>query len=272
MWVLAPTDMDAYLITGQAADRPTMAVTHDAGKTWSITSFEAATSAQGEDLTWDPVRQIVVQAAYDTGQWGVRTFDKDGKFLGFQESSLRGITNLAVDPAGTWWTLTCDGTSPCEPRIAKSVDQGNSWDTAALPYEGGDFQLPYVATGRANEVAVVWYEADKPSPTDLPLPTDSSDQAWRYVAVRTAEGSAWTRTVLTPEPVRVGTMCASAACLGEARFAGDFSGLWIDSQGIVHASWNHQIGPKTLPTSQVSASTWDVVEYARTTGPTSRAS
>ena len=31
MWIVAPTDKDAYLITGQTLDRPTLAVTHDAG-------------------------------------------------------------------------------------------------------------------------------------------------------------------------------------------------------------------------------------------------
>lgn len=263
MWVLAPTEKDAYLITGQAAAKPTFAVSHDAGATWTQTWQDLTQDVQGADLAWDPVQQLIVEAAANPSGpgWGVRAWRPDGSFVGFTPMDVRapgGDATLAVDGAGTWWANACAEGDGCPPAVAMSKDQGKTWNVTPLPIDQGKtFLLRFVTAGAADRVAAGWYES----------PTTSADDAvaeWRFVVVQTADGKTWERTVLTPEPVHKGPMCSSISCLGEARFAGDFIGLGFDAEGDLHASWNRQVGPKIPPTSQVALQKWEQVEYART--------
>src|SRR5262249_35669814 len=108
MWIVAPTDKDAYLMTGQTLDRPTFAVTHDAGASWSIASFCPHTESQGADLAWDPVQKVVVEAASTDSGWGVRSWKPDGSFVGTKEMKLKAPEpTVAIDAAGTWWAVAC---------------------------------------------------------------------------------------------------------------------------------------------------------------------
>jgi hypothetical protein len=268
MWILAPTDRDVYLITGQTLDRPTFAVSHDEGRTWTTTSFQPDVESQGADLAWDPVRQLIVEAATaaDGGGWGVRTFTPDGAFQGFAPMGLPaplGDATVAVDAAGTWWAVACAEGEPgsnCKPGVARSEDAGATWNVTAIPSEANTFLLRFIAAGAADRVVTGWYETAAGS-------ADDGSADWRFVAAQTADGQHWTPTLLTPEPVHHGAMCSSLSCLGEARFAGDFIGLALDGQGQAHAAWVRQTGPKIPPTTQLSLQPWEQVEYARTNAP-----
>jgi hypothetical protein len=108
-------------------------------------------------------------------------------------------------------------------------------------------------------VASIWYDTPAKS-------ADDANAEWRVMIARTADGVHWTVSTLTKDPIHKGSMCSSASCLGEARFAGDFLGLAIDRNGDYHAAWMHQTGSKIPPTTQVNLQKWDQVEYARTGG------
>jgi len=260
MWILAPTPEDAYLITGQTLDRPTFAATHDAGKTWAITSFDPQTSSQGSDLAWDPVHHLVLEGASTSGDWGVRSWDPSGKFLGTKEMRLRTPEPvMAVDAEGTWWAVACaNDTGPCGLAAARSTDEGATWTRFPLRTQH-NVELPFVTVGRDGRVALAWYES---------AGTDASDAAnqWRVVVAQTSDGGAsWSQAVVSGEkPVHTGAMCSSVSCLGEDRFAGDFLGLAYGPDSTLHATWMRQVGSKGVPTSQVKLQDWDDVEYAHT--------
>jgi hypothetical protein len=264
MWILAPTEKDAYLITGQLLDRPTFAVTHDAGATWTVTSQDLMTQSQGADLAWDPVQKLIVEAANDQGNgWGIRTWQPDGTFVGFTPMDVAappGGETVMVDAAGTWWATACAEGANCPPAVAMSKDQGKTWNVTAIATEGKTFLLPYVAAGAADRVITGWYETAAAS-------ADDTSAEWRFVVSQTKDGRTWNITVLTPEPVHVGAMCSSISCLGEARFAGDFIGLAFDSHGDAYATWNRQVGQKIPPTTQLQVQKWEQVEFARTGMP-----
>jgi hypothetical protein len=264
MWIVAPTAKDAYLVTGEQLDRPTFAATHDAGQSWSITSMDWTEEVQGEDLAWDPVLKVVVEAADNPngGNWGVRTITTDGKYQGFQamEIPAPGTPTLAVDAAGTWWAATCADpkADKCVPAVASSVDQGKHWAVHNFTFNGKTILLPFVAAGSAGHVAMGWYETNATS-------ADDTAAEWRFVLARSADGQAFRTEVLTPDPVHKGAMCKAVTCLGDNRFAGDFLGLAFGPRDDLHATWIKQTGTKLLPAGQ-SPTPYTEVQYARTTG------
>lgn len=263
MWMVAPTAKDAYVITGEQLDRPTFAVTHDAGATWTITANDWTNEVQGEDLNWDPVLEVIVEAASDPNGpgWGIRTFTPDGAYKGFQPIDLSvpaGQPNLAVDANGTWWAGACTAKDCASPALAESHDAGKSWALHPLAMFGRTMIMPYVAAGAAGHVAMGWYEANASS-------ADAPEAEWHFVVARTADGSHFESTLLTAMPVHVGPLCRAVTCLGDNRFAGDFVGLAFDAKGDLHATWMRQDKPKDLPTSQLNPSgSYEHVEYART--------
>jgi len=265
MWVLAPTAQDAYLITGQTLDRPTFAASHDAGATWTTTYQDLMQEVQGADLAWDPVQQLVVEAASDPdgAGWGVRAWKPDGSWVGYTTMDLPapgGGETLAVDAAGTWWATACAPGGGCPPAVGMSKDQGKTWALTQIPAEGKTFLLPFIAAGAQDRVVTGWYETNASS-------ADDARAEWRFVVAQTRDGARWERTLLTPKPVHTGAMCSSITCLGEARFAGDFIGLALDSKGDAYAAWNRQTGPKIPPTTQLALQKWEQVEFARTGAP-----
>jgi hypothetical protein len=262
MWILAPNDKDAYLITGQTLDRPTFAVSHDTGSSWAITSFDPRDESQGADLAWDPVQKLIVEAASDPNGsgWGVRTWAPDGTFKGFTKiAMMTREPTIAIDAAGTWWAVAClDESKDCKLAVAKSVDQGKTWTRHAFATQH-NVLLPFVAAGEAGRVALGWYESNGTSNED-------PANAWRVVVAQTSDGATWTQTVLTDQPVHKGTMCRAADCLGEDRFAGDFLGLAFGPDSSLHVTWMKQTGSKGIPATQLKTADWDVVQYARTMG------
>jgi hypothetical protein len=260
MWIVAPTAMDAYLITGETLDRPTFAVTHDAGASWSITSFDATTESQGADLAWDPVQKMVVEGAFTNDGWGVREWKADGSFVGTKPMTIHAPeAEVAVDGRGVWWAVACASDSgDCGLAVARSDDQGSTWTRFPIRTER-NVLLPYVTAGPEGDVAIGWYESNGTGP-------DDASNAWRVVVARTSDGGAsWNQTVVSGDkPVHQGAMCASASCLGEDRFAGDFLGLAYGPDGALHATWMRQVGSKGVPTTQLKTANWDDVEYART--------
>jgi hypothetical protein len=266
MWILAPTAQDVYLVTGETLDRPTFAVSHDAGATWTIKSVQADVEVQGADLAWDPLNERVLEAAEapnGTG-WGIRSFSKDGDYQGFYAVNLpapAGSETLAVDAAGTWWALACaPRVDRCAPAVARSRHDGEEpWNVTALPFDATTMLLPFLAAGPADRVAVAWYETSAKSASD-------PGAAWRVAVAQTADGVAWNTTLLTPDPVHTGPVCAGVTCLGENRFAGDFLGVAVDDQGGAHVTWERQTDHKLLPTGQQPPPlpSWERVEYAQT--------
>lgn len=264
MWLVAPTTKDVYLITGQTLDRPTFAVSHDAGASFSITSFDAQQQVQGADLAWDPVQKLVVEAASDPDGpgWGVRSWKSDGTFVGFAPMKIASSEpTLAVDAAGTWWATACmDTTKDCKLAAARSTDAGKSWVLTPMPTKAKQHLLPFIVAGAADRVAMGWYEANGTTP-------DDAANEWRVIAAQTSNAASWTATTLTKDPVHKGAMCSSASCLGENRYAGDFLGLAFGPDNALHATWMHQTGTKGVPATQLSTGKWEQVEYTRTVSP-----
>lgn len=270
MWIVAPTDNDVAVITGQTLDRPTFAVSHDAGKTWTITDRRWTISSQGADLAWDPVRKVIVEGASEPADAmdplaeylnGFRIFTIAGSFEGFTPVEFAtDEMQVAVGSDGVWWANACaKEADPCEPAVATSADGGSTWDVIPVPKGGPTRLLPFVAARGAGSVAAAWYETDAAS-------ADDATAEWRVVAVRTNDaGATWVRTVLTEEPVHVGAMCRSLSCLGEDRYAGDFLGVAYGPDGSVHVTWNRQTAERLLPQGQQRPPlpAWEQVEYAR---------
>ncbi|MFA5860239.1 MAG: hypothetical protein WDA16_00950 [Candidatus Thermoplasmatota archaeon] len=264
MWLVAPTEKDVYLITGQTLDRPTFAVSHDAGASFTITSFDAQDQSQGSDLSWDPVQKLVVEAAASSSGpgWGVRSWKPDGTFVGFAPMDIASTDpTIAVDAAGTWWAIACmDKTTDCKLAAAKSTDAGKTWRLTPMPTSAKLHLLPFIAAGGAGRVAMGWYEANGAN-------ADDAANEWRVSVTQTSDGASWTTTLLTKDPVHKGAMCASMTCLGENRFAGDFLGLAFGPDSALHVTWMHQTGSKGVPATQVSTGKWEQVEYERTVSP-----
>jgi hypothetical protein len=262
MWIVAPTEKDAYLVTGEQLDRPTFAVTHDAGQTWTITTMDWTEEVQGEDMAWDPVQKLVVEAAGNANGpgWGVRTITPDGKYARFDPMEIRSpdTASLAVDAAGTWWAATCaDEKGDCKPALASSLDHGKTWAIHNLTFTGKTILMPYVTASRPGEVAMAWYESNASA--------DDAAAEWHVVVARSVDGSTFHTEAITNKPVHVGPMCRAVTCLGDNRFAGDFLGLAFDAQGSLHATWMRQDRAKDLPSTQLNPSgSWEHVEYART--------
>ncbi len=264
MWIVAPTEKDAYLVTGEQLDRPTFAATHDAGQSWSMTSMDWTEEVQGEDLVWDPVLKEVVEAADNpdgNGGWGVRTIATDGTYKGFAPVALPapGTASMGVDAAGSWWAATCADpkAKECAPAVASSADQGKTWTIHNLTFSGKTLLMPFVTAGAAGQVAMGWYETNASS-------ADDATAEWRFVVAHSTDGQTFRTDVLSPEPVHKGGMCRAVTCLGDNRFAGDFIGLAFGPDGSLHATWNKQTGAKLLPVGQ-SPTPYTEVDYARTT-------
>ncbi|MHB8606153.1 MAG: sialidase family protein [Thermoplasmatota archaeon] len=257
MWAVAPTAKDALVVTGETLDRPTVLYTHDAGTTWNLGYYDWQTESQGADISWDPVAKLALQAASDAnGAPILRELKLDGTLAQNLPLKLDDPRQVVSDAAGTWWAIACTSASGnCSPAVARSNDEGKTWNTTALPFVGKTQLLAEIAAGPANHIATAWYESNATS-------ADDKTAEWRYVVERTTDGTHWTRTVLTPKPTHVGNMCEAVTCLGDARFAGDFSGLWVDDAGGVHAAWNQQDAPKVLPAGS-GIEQYEHVEYAR---------
>lgn len=260
MWIVAPTAKDAFLVTGETLDRPTFAATHDAGASWAVTSMDWQQQVQGEDLAWDPVQKVIVEAADnpDGAGWGVRTIDTQGVLKGFApvNFSAPGTASLAVDAAGTWWAAAClPKSDPCAHALAESRDAGKSWAFHNVSFGAKTMLLPFVTAGRAGEVAMGWYEANASE--------DDAAAEWRFALARSADGATFVTEVLTKDPVHKGGMCKAVSCLGDKRFAGDFLGLAFGPDGSLHAAWMKQTGSRLLPAGQ-SPTPYTEVDYART--------
>ncbi|HET6406224.1 MAG TPA: sialidase family protein [Candidatus Thermoplasmatota archaeon] len=113
---------------------------------------------------------------------------------------------------------------------SESRDRGATWSEPEVVRSAGTNFLPWVAA-KAGEVAVSWYGSDAAGdPSEAP-----EDTQWRlYVAVR--RDGAWS-IATTPDPVKVGPMCAKgASCAGERELL-DYAGIAYGPDGTLHTSF-----------------------------------
>ncbi|HEV8361137.1 MAG TPA: sialidase family protein [Candidatus Thermoplasmatota archaeon] len=233
---------------------------HDRGLTWGpIVAVEDEDPVDGP-LAVDPVsgalyvavsyfdgRPVTVLRSFDAGA----TWDAVPLPAATGQPAFGGIMHfifplVAVDAAGTvyaaWsedpeaapqlWTL--GGKSVMTPKVFLSVskDRGATW-SAAMRMSPPDRAavLPALVAGAPGRVALGWYEAATPLPSDV-LPNEWFVRLATTVTADQAE-PAWEIASTTSEPIHFGSICTQGTgCTVGDRTRGDFFEIALRPNGL----------------------------------------
>lgn len=154
-----------------------------------------------------------------------------------------GFVSGAADAAGTLYVAWVDQAT-FDVVYSSSRDGGATWsEPQKINPAGSTAVFPWIAAGRAGDVAIGWYGTDTLMRPDL-VPADS---AWYPYVARSLDADAASPTFqissLTPAPVHVGALCvADTPCDASLRRFGDFFTVAIDNTGAVRAVFNDDAG------------------------------
>lgn len=181
-------------------------------------AFEPAASVTRDGLTWE-----VTKAPTAGG-------DPIGLSLVVGAADSAGNVYLA-------WAETV-GEDTTGIFLSSSTDDGVTWSAAKRVDAGtGGVILPAIAARGPGQVAVAYYEADRP--TD---PEDSDDAVtWNVTLATTsdalAENATWTHGLLSDSPVKTGSICVSGSGCSEDREFLDYFALKFTPDGRAVSVW-----------------------------------
>lgn len=262
MWVVAPSNDAAYLVTNEGLYQTLFFKSTDRGQTWTLqgTVTKGANSNTGPMIE-SPESHLIFQPFTDNASNQTATNNFDSGPLGFHvyDGSSATATELttpltagaALPTAG----FTRDGTlylasdvpgrkdddgnlSNVKIVVARSRNEGAKWKKLkAVPGTGkGIATFTALATGKAGHVGVLYYYTATPG-IAAGVPADASwDVRWAETWNANSRRPRW--TVQTVErDVHHGPICSTAGCSGNDRFAGDFIAAAFDARDRPHLTW-----------------------------------
>ncbi len=251
MWVHAPTESEAYEVTNEGLYETTFLSSSDRGLTWLPSEFgKGLLEPQSGPLFKKPGSLNVLQVIKDSA--GLSFYVYAPASVGEVFSGLRptGLPNPYALPSGalgsdgTLWVAseTANAAGGRQVVVARSADEGLHWTKLPpVPQTAkGTATFSWVSAGRRGHVGVLYYYTpENGDPGSLTKATWSAVWAESYDA-DTAQPT-WTVHTLE-ESIHAGAVCIAASCTGNARFAGDFIGSYIDAGDDSHLSWMKDAG------------------------------
>jgi hypothetical protein len=282
MWINAPTKSEAFFTTNEGTEQPIFAHSSDRGATWQIGEFAGSgTNA----YTGAPVAGSagsVLTPVNDGNNVDVDIFPRDGGTPGNDSPEVStGLPAAFTGPSGG---RTPDGTSyvaseaPNQARgrgvvVARSKDLGQHWTKLPeLPgSQTGTAIFTALAAGANGHIGVLYYW----TPTSVDPNSVPPSAVWYAVYVDSFDANTahphWRRTVLQRLHHK-GLICRGLGCDLDTsgavpqhtnyRFAGDFVGAAIGSDGYAYLSWMGADKPP-VATPVDPSSNYGVIDFAR---------
>lgn len=262
-WVAAMGDGEVWVKYLSMADGHRVARSDDAGITFPE-DLAIPSCGQGAIVADPADRSLIIPCLGDEKIFLLRSASGPMAWEEVPVLALEGQPGLVFPSAAVaaqgqyvfaWAERTDEGS---EVRASASVDRGATWSApVTLSAPGRTAVFPWVEANAAGDVAVVWYEADQPGPSD------EIDAEWlpMHAALRLDPAAGLGAPIVSPlveEPVHRGSICTSGlGCVlsgrGEDRRLLDFFEVDVDAHGRSHVTWtNTQTDVPTVWYGQVA--------------------
>jgi len=266
MWIAVKDSTTSYLVTNEGLYQTIFAVSTDGGQTYVPRQTTAATAGDTADgpLLVSPRTGKVVQAVIDnltdvtatdnfqTGPAVLRVFDPSST------ASLGDLTSYPIP-------LTAGGALPGAAygrdgtlyvtmekaiigngnkivgvgvQVARSHDDGKTW--TLLPMipgtTTGTSTFVALGAGKAGHVGLIFYRARTAGNPDAVPSATQWDAVYAESTDALSAHPHWTLTTVDTD-VHRGPICATAGCVGNGRFAGDFLDASFDAKDRPQIVW-----------------------------------
>lgn len=266
MWIAVKDPTTSYLVTNEGLYQTVFEVSTDGGMTYVPRQTTAATVADPTDgpLLVSPKTGAVVQPIIDnlTNQTATDNFESGTGVLRVFDPSVTAVpANVTKYPI----PLTAGGALPGAAygrdgtlyvtaekailgngghivgvgvQVARSRDDGKTW--TVLPMipgtTNGTSTFVALGAGKAGHIGLVFYRAKVAgNPGTVPASTH-----WDAVYAESTDALSahphWTMTTVDKD-AHVGVICATAGCMGNGRFAGDFLDVSFDTKDRPQIVW-----------------------------------
>jgi hypothetical protein len=266
MWIAVKDPSTSYLVTNEGLYQTLFAVSTDRGSTYLPRQTTAATIADPTDgpLLVSPKTGVVVQPIIDnlTNATATDNFQSGtGVLRVFDPSATAVPADVTTYPI----PLTAGGALPSAAygrdgtlyvtaekailgnagqivgvgvQVARSRDDGKTW--TVLPMipgtTTGTSTFVALGAGKAGHIGLIFYRARiAGNPGTVPAATH-----WDAVYAESTDALSahphWKLTTVDKD-VHVGTICATAGCVGNGRFAGDFLDASFDAKDRPQIVW-----------------------------------
>jgi hypothetical protein len=277
MWVAVKDSTTSYLVTNEGLYETLFAVSTDRGATYVPRQTIAATAGDTADgpLLVSPRTGKVVQPIidnltdvtatdnYQTGPAVLRVFDPSstatpadvttypipltaGGALPGAAYGRDGVLYVTSEKAivGNGGKVVGVGV-----QVARSRDDGKSW--TLLPMipgtTTGTSTFVAIGAGKPGHVGLVFYRAKVAGAPDAVPAATHWDAVYAESTDALSAHPHWTLTTVDKD-VHVGIICATAGCLGDGRFAGDFLDTSFDPKDRPQIVWVRNVPGSTTDT------------------------
>lgn len=265
MWVAAPSDSLAYLVTNVGLYQTTFLVSVDRGLTWAPVGVRAAVlSPQTGNLVVPPgsTTQVFQPSKRFTDSnmvfyvWNPPVPGAPAAGFGqYRDTTM--TAPQALPSAG----FTSDGTLYAvsevagKPTLARSINQGTTWTKFTITSAFGTTTLSALAAGAPGHIGVVFYAT---SSTGNPRTLTNADWSVVFAESMDANTASPTWTLTTVDSwAHHGSICIGGGCEDQpgsspnGRFAGDFISAAFDASGQAHVAWMADSGTTEVRYAQV---------------------
>lgn len=245
MWVLAPKNDAAYLVTNEGLYQTVFLKSTDRGVTWTSSAVGSEQlEPQSGELIQKPGSPLVLQSI-KTQSSGLSLYVYTPNGTGTVLSGLRptglpnpmALPNIEFSRDGVLWAASEERVSGNGLRlvVSRSTDEGLTWTKLPpLPHPGGTSTFSWIATDSPGHVGIVYYHNPNTAASSLNI-TGPWSVRWIESHNALSANPTWTTTVIE-ENVHQNGICIAAGCSGTNRFAGDFiSAAMLDD--IPTLSW-----------------------------------
>ncbi|MBI3171135.1 MAG: hypothetical protein HYZ32_00905, partial [Hydrocarboniphaga effusa] len=182
MWVTAPTDEAAYVVSNLGLYQTAFLASSDRGQTWTVTKFgNGLLAPQTGPLLQKPAGVEVLQPA-KMSAYSFYAYAVSDLSAALSDTRTVGIPNpyalpsAAFDGAGLLYTAS--ESERGEVQVARSGDEARSWNVLPpVPQtRKGTAVFSWLAAGAAGHVGVIYYHT--PDNIDPNVTTDAVWSAW----------------------------------------------------------------------------------------------
>ena len=263
MWVVAPTNDEAYLVTNEGLYQTLLFKSTDRGETWNPqgTVTKGANSNTGPMIE-SPKSHLIFQPFTDNASNQTATNNFDSGPLGFHvydgESSTAtelttpltagaALPTAAFTPDGVLY-LASDVPGAKDDQgavtnvklvVARSKNEGAKWKKLRRPIPGtgkGIATFTALAAGKPGHIGVLYYYTSTPGVASGVSADTSWNVKWAETWNATSRHPRWTVQTIERD-VHHGPICSTAGCSGNDRFAGDFIAAAFDAKDRPHLTW-----------------------------------
>jgi hypothetical protein len=243
MWVVGLSASEGYVMANEGTEYHVWAHTTDGSTTYVPTATTTSSTVRNGPMAYDAVHGKVWQVEFSGDTERLIRVDGATGLTTLTDTSVPAPYSLPwlVAVNGTLWTT---GEQGGRMIVARSTDEGQTWQQFPVSLEPKEATFGYVAALPNGRAAVVYYGSDKSGD-----PANNGGQWSLYIAESDNALSAqptWVETRLV-DSIHTGNLCIGASCdtLGSdtnARMAGDLIGIAMDVEGNAYVSYIRDAG------------------------------